>query len=133
MKPSLKYAFSQLAIEQGNASERYVDEALKKAKETGKLPPWLLGWSHSKKWSPTDRAGIDFLIWTDRGRIIIDTKSSYPRAKLFMDDQRRRNGHKRGNCKRLAVAVNILEPQEEFIGKFISIIGDLYRTMSEIK
>jgi hypothetical protein len=121
MKKSLRDTFRKIELEQGEASEKYFHDALQNAKDSGRLPPWLRGWSHSEKWSPTDRAGIDFIIWTDRGRIKVNVKSSYSLAKQF-ERQHRGEGI-------VAVVVNILERPEVFLGKLISTIGDLRKDM----
>jgi hypothetical protein len=121
MKKSLRDAFRQIELDQGDASEKYFDDIMRRSNGQGKLPPWLLDWEHCEKWSDADRAGIDFFIKTDKGNIKINIKSSRIFAKQFQS--------KPGHEDIIPVVVNILERPETFLGRFISIISKIYRSM----
>ena len=117
----IKDKFREIELSQGDASEKYFHDVLQKHKDQGKLPPWLLSWEQNKKWSAADRAGIDFVIKTDRGGIKINIKSSRSFAKIFESQ------HKAENIT--PIVVNILERPETFLGRFISVIGKIYKSM----
>lgn len=113
----------EIELQQGDAAERYFGDILRKSRDKGKLPTWLLGWEHNEKWSAGDRAGVDFVIKTDRGDIQINIKSSWTFAKQFA------SAHKHDDI--IPIVVNILERPETFLGKFISIIGKKYKSMRD--
>ena len=121
MKRNMAHAFRSIELEQGDASERYLAEVLQKSKDAGKLPPWLLSWERTEKWSIADRRGVDFFIRTDKGDIRINVKSSRIFAKQFED--RHRNGDI------LPIVVNLFERLEAFLGRFISLISKARRSM----
>ena len=121
MKRSMRALFRRIELETGDASERYLHSILESAQQARKLPPWLKGWKRSQKWSESDRHGVDFMIFTDRGSIRINVKSSQIFAKQFQDR------HKDDDI--LAVVMNTLECPETSLGRFISIIGGEYRKM----
>jgi len=118
----MREAFRQIELEQGEASEKYFHDVLQRAKDSNKLPPWLLGWSHNEKWSVGDRAGVDFVVKTDRGNICINIKSSHFFAKQF------ENRHKGEDI--VVMVVNVFERPETFLGKLISTIGAIHKKMS---
>ena len=75
--------FYEIANQLGNSAERDVDLALRHAREKGELPPWIIDWTWSQKFSESDLSGIDFSIHTDVGPIYLNIKSSRFMAESF--------------------------------------------------
>ena len=121
MKTNQTQKFREIELQQGEASERYLEETLQRARIEKKLPPWLLSWEHSKKWSAPDMSGIDFIIKTDKGDIKINVKSSRTFAKQFESRHRYEDI--------IPVVINILEPPNQFLGRFISLIAGIRKSM----
>ncbi len=76
----------KITDEVGSVTESRFCEMLEKAKSEDRLPPWLLGWKRTGKYSVSDWKGMDVLIYTDRGLLKINLKSSR-QLKIFAEKQ----------------------------------------------
>ncbi len=121
MKNGLMRAFKIIEVQLGDASERYFDEMLCHARDSGRLPKWIIQWYRSDKWSKDDRRGVDFGITTDKGVIKINVKSSRFYARRFAC---RHNHH-----HILPFVVHISESEEDTLSRFLTFISGEYRRL----
>jgi len=113
--------FRKIALELGEASESRVEQILLEMKKEKKLPPWLIGFKRLTHWSPGDRKGMDFIIFTTKRKIRVNIKSSESYARIF------KTNHKNDDI--IPIVVNLMDKDEKVFAKFLTQIGGVYRKM----
>lgn len=120
VRRSLSSAYTIIERQIGESTERRAAEALNEKCRNGTQPTWLRRWQQYDRSSKADCMGVDFIFFTDVGRIFLNTKSSTVFAKAF---------ELAGNRNIVTAVVDV---RKDLDGIYQDIIGPVAKRRDEI-